>query len=147
MPRAGEDNIGYLVNQSARLLTKSLNGRLKEHGLTQGQYAVIRSIDSIRDRPVTATELSDDLRLEPSATAHAVDRAVAHGWVVALPHAEHSRARVLELTPQARSALPVIKDAGHWTLSMGLNGFTREEIGQLKSLLQRLVTNLEADDV
>jgi DNA-binding MarR family transcriptional regulator len=146
MPRAGENNIGYLMNQGARLLGRLLNHRLKDLELSQSSYALIRSVAALSDHPVTVTEVAEDLRMEPSAVVHAAERIAEQGWITVERHPEHRRARILKLTPKAKAMMPAIADTGHWTLEAGLNGFTNEEIDQLRAYLQRLVRNLESAD-
>lgn len=144
MPRAGESNIGYLINQAGRLLTKQLNARLEELDLTQPGYALLRSVTAIKDRPVTISDIADDLRMDNGHVMRAVDLAVQQGWLLTEPHPEMRRALILKVSDKTKAVMPAITDAGHWTLEAGLNGFTHEEIDQLRGYLQRLVRNLEA---
>jgi DNA-binding MarR family transcriptional regulator len=144
MPKGGEHNIGYLVNQNARLLGSRLNQRLRELELTQREYALILSINAIKDRPVTATEVAEDLHTDRAGVARAVECAEAQGWVLTEPHPELRRARILALTPKAKAALPALLDIGHWTLECSLNGFTGEELDALRGYLQRMLRNLES---
>lgn len=143
MPRAGENSLGYLMNQSQRLLTRNLQNRLRELGVSQPVYVILRHLEASIAREITPADVADDLRMDHSTISRHVDQAIEEGLVIATPHPLHRRARLLGLTDKGRALLPALHDAAGWTVVRGLNGFTNEEVGELQAYLRRMLRNLE----
>lgn len=144
LTRSADEDLRYLLMHASRLLSRQLELRLRQLGMSYSTFMVLRSIASMKGRPAMIVEVADDLHLDPSAVAEAVEEAAEHGWLAVEPIPGARRARVLVPTAKAKSAVPALADASHWTTESALNGLTHEEIAQLTSHLRQVVRNLEA---
>lgn len=138
----GREDIGYLISQAGRLLNRQLDGRVKEMGISQASYIVLRTVEDA-ESPSTVEAIANGLSMDRAAVARTVSRMLADGWLEEQRHPEDASGRILATSSKAKVIMPAIVASGHWTIEEGLNGFTNEEIEQLKAYLRRLVGNLE----
>ena len=64
------------------------------------------------------------------------------GWVERLPDPEDRRARLLRITPRARTSLARLGNVGDAVYAEALRGFSPAEIEALMQLMNRLTNNL-----
>jgi MarR family transcriptional regulator for hemolysin len=138
----GREDIGHLISQAGRLLHRQLDGRLKEMGIAQSAYMVLRAVED-EESPSTVDAIAAGLTLDRSSVSRTVSRMLADGWLEERRGPDDSAGRILETSSKAKVIMPAVVASGHWTIEEGLNGFTNEEIEQLKAYLRRLVGNLE----
>jgi len=139
-----DDNLGYLVNRMARLVSHMFSRRLKAHGVQLGQWAILEFLYA-RDG-LSQAQLSRLVAIEPPTIVRTIDRMERDGLVRREPHPEDGRAVRIRLLPRAialRDALVAESIAGN---EFSARMLSREELETLKSLLRRVIIGLAHSD-
>jgi DNA-binding MarR family transcriptional regulator len=135
-----EDNLGYLVNRTARLMAQMYSRRLQRHGVALAQWAILLFLYAKDGQ--TQRELSRVVAIEPPTVARTIDRMVRDGLVRREPHPHDGRATRIRLTPRAlalREELATESMAGNEFAARVLRA---EELETLKTLLRRVIDGL-----
>jgi DNA-binding MarR family transcriptional regulator len=143
-----DDNLGYLVNRTARLMGQMFSRRLERHGVALAQWAILLFLYADDGR--TQRELSRMVAIEPPTVARTIDRMVRDGLARREPHPRDGRATSIRLTPAAlalRDELVAESMAGNAFAAQPLSD---GELETLKTLLRRVIdglTGAEAEPV
>jgi DNA-binding MarR family transcriptional regulator len=138
-----DDNLGYLVNRTARLMAQLFSRRLQRHGVALAQWAILLFLYAKDGQ--TQRELSRVVAIEPPTVARTIDRMVRDGLVRREPHPHDGRATRIRLTPRAlalREELATESMAGNQFAARVLSA---EELETLKTLLRRVVDGLTGE--
>jgi DNA-binding MarR family transcriptional regulator len=138
-----DDNLGYLVNRTARLMAQMYSRRLQRHGVALAQWAILLFLYAKDGQ--TQRELSRVVAIEPPTVARTIDRMVRDGLVRREPHPHDGRATRIRLTPRAlalREELAVESMAGNEFAARVLSA---EEQETLKALLRRVIDGLTGE--
>jgi DNA-binding MarR family transcriptional regulator len=138
-----DDNLGYLVNRTARLMAQMYSRRLQRHGVALAQWAILLFLYAKDGQ--TQRELSRVVAIEPPTVARTIDRMVRDGLVRREPHPHDGRATRIRLTPRAlalREELAVESMAGNEFAARVLSA---EEQETLKTLLRRVIDGLTGE--
>lgn len=139
-----DDNLGYLVNRTARLMGQMFSRRLERHGVALAQWAILLFLYAEDGR--TQRELSRMVAIEPPTVARTIDRMVRDGLVRREPHPRDRRATSIRLTPRAlalRDELAAESMAGN---AFAARTLSDTELETLKTLLRRVVDGLTAEE-
>jgi DNA-binding MarR family transcriptional regulator len=139
-----DDNLGYLVNRTARLMAQMFSRRLQRHGVALAQWAILLFLYAKDGQ--TQRELSRVVAIEPPTVARTVDRMVRDGLVIREPHPDDGRATRIRLTPRAlalRDELAAESMAGNAFASQALSP---DELETLKTLLRRVIDGLTGEE-
>jgi DNA-binding MarR family transcriptional regulator len=96
-----EQNLGYLVNRTARLMAQAMSQRLRRHGVLLGQWAVLLFLYE-RDGQSQA-ELARVVAIEQPTMVRTLDRMVRDGLVTREPDPTDRRVTRIKLTDKARA--------------------------------------------
>jgi len=135
-----DDNLGYLVNRTARLIAQMHSRRLQRHGVALAQWAILLFLYAKDGQ--TQRELSRVVAIEPPTVARTIDRMVRDGLVRREPHPHDGRATRIRLTPRAlalREELATESMAGN---QLAARVLSVEELETLKNLLRRVIDGL-----
>ena len=135
-----DDNLGYLVNRTARLMAQMFSRRLQRHGVALAQWAILLFLYAKDGQ--TQRELSRVVAIEPPTVARTIDRMVRDGLVRREPHPHDGRATRIRLTPRAlalREELATESMAGN---AVAARVLSVEELETLKNLLRRVIDGL-----
>jgi DNA-binding MarR family transcriptional regulator len=138
-----DDNLGYLVNRTARLMAQMFSRRLQPHGVALAQWAILLLLYANDGQ--TQRELSRMVAIEPPTVARTIDRMVRDGLVRREPHPQDGRATCIRLTPYAlalREELATESIAGN---AFAARVLSTEELQTLKTLLGRVIDGLTGD--
>jgi DNA-binding MarR family transcriptional regulator len=139
-----EDNLGYLINRSARLIAQMFSRRLQRHGVALAQWAILLFLYS--EDGQTQRQLSRVVAIEPPTVARTIDRMVRDGLVRREPHPYDGRATRIRLTPRAlalREELAAESMAGN---AFAARVLSAEELQTLKTLLRRVIDGLTGEE-
>jgi DNA-binding MarR family transcriptional regulator len=139
-----DDNLGYLVNRTARLMAQMFSRRLQRHGVALAQWAILLFLYA-KDGP-TQRELSRVVAIEPPTVARTIDRMVRDGLVRREPHPHDGRATRIRLTPRAlalRDELAAESMAGN---QLAARVLSIDELETLKTLLRRVIDGLAGEE-
>jgi DNA-binding MarR family transcriptional regulator len=138
-----DDNLGYLVNRTARLMAQMYSRRLQRHGVALAQWAILLFLYAKDGQ--TQRELSRVVAIEPPTVARTIDRMVRDGLVRREPHPHDGRATRIRLTPRAlalREELAIESMAGNEFAARVLSAEQQET---LKTLLRRVIDGLTGE--
>jgi DNA-binding MarR family transcriptional regulator len=139
-----DDNLGYLVNRTARLMAQMFSRRLQRHGVALAQWAILLFLYAKDGQ--TQRELSRVVAIEPPTVARTIDRMVRDGLVRREPHPHDGRATRIRLTPRAlalRDELAAESMAGNQLAARVLSA---DELETLKTLLRRVIDGLTGEE-
>jgi len=139
-----DDNLGYLVNRTARLMAQMFSRRLQRHGVALAQWAILLFLYAKDGQ--TQRELSRVVAIEPPTVARTIDRMVRDGLVRREPHPHDGRATRIRLTPRAlalREELATESMAGN---AVAARVLSEEEQETLKTLLRRVIDGLTGEE-
>ena len=135
-----QDSIGYLVKRTQHLMRDRIEHVFASQGITFQQWVVLMHL---RDGIATTTAgLCEELRHDSGAMTRLIDQLEERGFIERQRQSADRRVVDLALTTAGRkmvdSLVPLTVDALNWTLE----GFTKADVQQLKSLLRRVITRL-----
>ena len=132
---------GHLISLAARGFARLSEARLKPLGFGVGHLPVLVALEA--GRAGTQRDLARFAQMQQPPMAQMLTRMERDGLIRRTPHPEDGRSSRIVLTELALARLP----EAIATLFQGnrdaLAGFTHEEIAQLITLLDRLITNLD----
>lgn len=135
-----QQNFGFLLSDSARLLRRNFDRRAKTLALNRAQWSVLARL--ARNEGVKQTVLADILEVSPITLARQIDRLEAGGWVKRQPDPQDRRANRLYLTDNAGPVLEALKSRANESREEALEGLSDEERDALVHLLARVRENL-----
>lgn len=134
-------DLGYLLQQAAKLYRVRFAEALRPLELTPQQAAVLMCLASAPNQVLTPRAVSDAVGSDFATTTGTLQRLERDGWLVSSPNPDDGRSRLVRLTPVALRSLPSITDAAaHVSASAG-EILTDDERDTLTSLLHRLVAD------
>jgi DNA-binding MarR family transcriptional regulator len=118
---------------------------LAEHGFTAPQAAVLLALAG-SDGPATMSSVAERLGMDRPTLTGITGRLERNGWLTVRAHPSDGRSRLLQLTPQAESALPALRRASARVSGDALQDLNGQERARLLDLLERVACALETDD-
>lgn len=135
-----DESVGYLISRVKSSLSNMVNQRTTaELGITSTQASMLFMIAS--GRCSLAAELARDYGIDASAVTRLIDRLEKRNLLSRVRSSEDRRAVHLAVTPEGYALVARMPTIFRGVLDKGLAGFTPEEIGFLKSMLRRILTN------
>ncbi|HTH95309.1 MAG TPA: MarR family transcriptional regulator [Rhodocyclaceae bacterium] len=135
-----EDSVGFLLRSLTQVVSREVESRMTEHGLTDAQWKPLLFIRL--GRGDTAAELARCTCIDTGAVTRMLDRLEDKALVQRVRSAEDRRVVNLILTEEgAYLADKVIPSVLSDTLNEVLAGFSTSEYEQFKSLLLRALDN------
>lgn len=136
-------SLGYLTGLASRMFNKILAMRFQEAGIdmTAEQWGAILIL--LNSEAMTQGQLGERLYLEKSSVSRLTDGLERRGWIIRIKDPKDSRQKLVMPTPK------VLDTAGHCTaiaravLKEAQLGMTENEMLVCRSLLSRIITNLE----
>jgi DNA-binding MarR family transcriptional regulator len=132
-----DDSIGYLMRQSVELLSRALDARMAEFGLTDAQWRPLLMLSLRAD--ATASQLARSVGCDTGATTRMLDRLEDKGLLRRVRSTNDRRVQQIELTDEGRKAAAVVPYVIADVLNAHLADLTHTEVDQLRGLLQRVV--------
>ena len=133
---------GHFISRVHRAMTRIGDTRLKELGFATAQLPVLGALHGGEKR--SQTDLARLAKVEQPTMAQLLSRMERDGLITREPDPDDRRSSLVSLTVQALERLP----AGREILLQGNRDMTRglshEEVETLVSLLERVLTNVEA---
>jgi DNA-binding MarR family transcriptional regulator len=135
------DSVGYLMKRSQRLMQERIEGLFAQQNFTLQQWAVLMYL---RDGLATTTaDMCRNLHHDSGAMTRLVDQLEARKLIERRRSADDRRVVELSLTEAGAEVLDTLIPTACDALNTALDGFTRDEVKMLQSLLRRLIGRLE----
>ena len=134
------DSVGYLMSRVKSVMTNLVTQRTQEElGITGTQASMLFMIAV--GKCSTAAELAREYGIDASAVTRLLDRVEKRGLLSRVRSVEDRRVVRLELTDEGRALAERLPPIFRSVLDQVLDGFTPEEVGFLKSMLRRILSN------
>ena len=133
-------SFGFVLHETARLLSKRYDQRAKSLGLTRAQIQVLAYL--VYDEGINQAGLAELIEIEPISLARLIDRMEQSGWVERRPDPRDRRAWRLYITDKAKPVFAEMIAIGAEVRGEALAGFTEAERDQVMELLLRVRRNL-----
>jgi DNA-binding MarR family transcriptional regulator len=141
-PGPYQQTLGFLLNDTSRLLRKRFEQRARGFGLTRAQWQALAYL--ARNEGIQQSALADILELEPITLGRIVDRLEAAELIQRRRHETDRRAWRLFLEPKAHDLLTHMFVIGDATRAEALDGVSEEDRAVLTRVLSRMKSNLIA---
>ena len=101
------DQLGFLLHDSARLLRRIFEQRAAAYGLSSAQWRLLAHV--LRHGTIAQARLADLLEVEPISVSRLIDRMEQAGWVTRLPDPQDRRVKMIAPSDHARAMQTQIK--------------------------------------
>ena len=136
-------SFGFVLHETARLLTKRYDQRAKHLGLTRAQTQLLAYL--VSHEGINQTGLAELLEIEPISLARLIDRMEQAGWVERRPDPKDRRAWLVFMTDKSKPVFDQMVEVGLAVRAEALAGFTAAERDQVLEMLTRVRRNLSRD--
>lgn len=137
-----DESVGYLMKRVLMSMAQAADKRLEPQGITHAQWGPLFMLR--RSRASTVAELARELQMDPGAMTRLLDRLEGKGFCRRLRSTDDRRVVNIELTEEGGVAADRVPVELAQVMNELLSGFSKTEWMQLKSFLQRMLTNAEA---
>ena len=143
-PAGPEDDgyIGYMLSDVARLMRTVFDRRMRELGLTRGQWLVLTRL--YRRPGSSQTELADMLEIDRASAGRMIDRMEKNGWVERRADAGDRRINRLHLTSDARQVHADMWSVAEATVDDALSPLSAVERAQYTELTAKVKGQLQS---
>ena len=143
-PAGPEDDgyIGYMLSDVARLMRTVFDRRMRELGLTRGQWLVLTRL--YRRPGSSQTELADMLEIDRASAGRMIDRMEKNGWVERRADAGDRRINRLHLTGDARQVHADMWSVAEATVDDALSPLSAVERAQYTELTAKVKGQLQS---
>ena len=136
--------LGPMLGRCAHLARERMDARMSRFGMTPAQTHVLRYLRQ-NGGQMPQRELLENLKVKPSTVNGILDRMEEKGLVERSVSGTDARQRVVALTPAGRKREAEAKQSFLEAEALIARGLTEEETETLRSLLERVIHNLEED--
>jgi MarR family transcriptional regulator, organic hydroperoxide resistance regulator len=140
-----EQSTGYLIRQTFRSFTRSLEHRLAPHDISLSMWFFLRLL--WEQDGLTQKELSDELGLTQPTTVAAMDVMEARGLIQRRRSSEDRRKTNIFLTQAGRALEKRLLPFAREVNEAALTNVTTAELQKLWTILERINHSLDADHV
>ncbi len=134
--------IGYVLSDVARLMRTVFDRRVREIGLTRGQWLVLSRL--YRRAGASQSELAEMLELDRASAGRMLDRMEKGGWLERRADPEDRRINRLYLTAGARRVHAEMWQIAEATVDDALATLSATERAQFTRLASRVKSRLQA---
>ncbi len=134
-----QESVGFLLSQVRSSMKRQIDAEMARHGLTDAQWAPLYLISLGSD--CTSAELAQRLGIDAGAMTRTLDRLEAKGLLVRARSTADRRQVHLALTDVGRAAVAHVPAVLAQANNAHLDGFSAEEFGTLRALLERMLDN------
>ena len=136
--------LGPMLGHCAHLARERMDARMSRFGMTPAQTHVLLHLHQSGGQ-LPQRELLDSLKVKPSTVNGILDRMEEKGLVERTVSGTDARQRLVALTLAGRKREEQVKQAFLEAEALIVRGLTKEETDTLRSLLERVIQNLEED--
>ena len=136
--------LGPMLGCCAHMARERMDARMSRFGMTPAQTHVLLHLHQSGGQ-LPQRELLDSLKVKPSTVNGILDRMEEKGLVERTVSGTDARQRLVALTPAGQEREKQVKQTFLEAEALIARGLTAEETDTLRSLLERVIHNLEED--
>lgn len=134
-----DESLGFLLNRAAFAMRRALEHRLKPHGLTAPQWAILaRLVEKDAQSPGA---IGKSLHMDKPTTTGIVDRMEKKGLVKRTRNATDRRVVHVTLTAKGRNLFEKLPPLAKEVNQVAARGIGPEDAEQIKRLLRKIWDN------
>ena len=138
-----ENNIGFLINRTAKALTRAFDQELRQNvGISFGQWKVIAMLVNYNNG-LSQKEIAEKLRLEGPTLIPIIDKLEKSGLVVRQTDPNDRRNNRLFLTTKVENIWERMIECGSKIKKNSLKGITPEDISITKDTIEKMYQNIQ----
>ena len=137
---AGPESVGYLVRYAYRAFVKALAVELDPHGITTGQWSVLRVL--WQEEGMSQVELAQRMMVEKASLTPVLESMTNNRLIIRTRNSDDRRKVNIFLTTRGRRLKDVVLPSGGKINKKATRGMSAVEIDQLRGLLSKVTTNL-----
>lgn len=138
------DRLAHLVRDAAKGLTRSLQARLAEEGVSFGHWVFLRILWETDG--LTQSELSEQAGVMEPTTFAALKAMERLGYIKRRKTPENRKKVFIHLTPEGRSLKTRLVPLAVEVNRVAVNGAAAGDVAATRALLLRMIENLAADE-
>lgn len=128
----------YEIITTGHWITDEITKVLKEFGVTEPQFNVLRILRGAKGEPVTVGDILDKMVQRSSNITRIVDKLVAKNYVNRKECPTNRRKMDITITEEGADILKQLDKKVHAFHQPFINKLDKEELNTLKSLIQKL---------
>jgi DNA-binding MarR family transcriptional regulator len=140
-----ENSVGYWICTTSTAIRRALNAELAAQQITLRQWEVLACITL--EGELAQGDVADRLGIEAPTLVGILDRMERDGWLERYGCPDDRRKKRIRATEKAEAVWNRMAECAHRVRAKAVRDFSPDELGQLKTLCERLQTNLEAEGV
>lgn len=133
------DDLGYLLQQSAKQYRARFAIELRPYNLTSQQAAVLLAFAASPDVALVPSAVADAIGADPATTTGLLQRLERDGWLSSEPNPGDGRSRLMSLTSNAERTIPTLMTIAQGVSARAADALSADELDTLMALLRRLV--------
>jgi len=133
------DCVGLMLARARNMVAKSMDTALAEYDITHAQGSILWMVAN--GKCSTATDLAREMMIDAASTTRMIDRLEKRKLIVRMPRGDDRRVINLRLTPGGRNLAEKLPAIYARVMNLNFAGFTTEEVGQLRTLVDKLLAN------
>lgn len=139
-----EQSIGYMVRNAHRAYDRMLGTGLARHSILTGQWSLLRVL--WHEDNLSQIEVAKRMKVERASLTIMLNTVEKAGLITRKADAQDARKQLISLTRKGRALEKKLVPIGDGVNRIALTGLTRQEVSTLRSLLRRVIANLERDE-
>lgn len=139
-----QESLGYLLNVSARLITRKMNKCLKEYDITTAQWAVLKLLDA--KKQLSQAQIADELSSDRATIGAVIQSLQEKNYLIKTLDNKDRRSYLVNLTPKAMDIISKIDELASMVIRDSLIGIDDNEVNTLIRLIKKVIENL-SDEV
>lgn len=136
-----EDIFAFMFSTSSRYFKRAVNQELEKYDLTHTQCGVIRML--LHEEELSQAEIADRFLSDRATIGSVIQKLQDKEFIDKKLSDKDKRSYVVSLKPKARELAGEIDQVSEKVTKKALEGLSKEEIGQLLQMLNKIVDNLK----
>ena len=138
------DRLAHLVRDAAKGLTRALQARLAEHGVSFGHWAFLRILWEADG--LTQSALSEQAGVMEPTTFAALKAMETLGYITRKKAPDNRKNIFIHLTPKGRALKTKLVPLALEVNRIAVKGASAADIATMRKLLLHMIANLAADE-
>ncbi len=134
------EDLGFLIGDTARLMRRSFDERVRTQGMTRAQWRVLGLL--LRFGGSTQVTLAEMMDVEPITAARMIDRLQEAGLVERRADPADPRAWRIHLTEKGESKLEELRPTALSLYDDAVSGLNQAQQAELETMLNIIRSNL-----
>ena len=136
-------SLGFVVGSLARSVSRHLAQRTAPHGVTPGQFPVLRVLRDVKVS--TQMELARLVGVEQPSMAATLRRMERDGLIARIADEQDARRQLVSLTDRGRAMLALMTESAMAVYRQACEGLSEDEVAEFLRMGVRMLENLDEE--